>query len=150
MFLSAANTECSCEAILPNAPRSGKSCNTYLSAFGMMPSIMDAPCFKERLTCAAGQRRASSQENAIAGSSVPGAPKRIWRYVISCSSYGNARAGASSMDQRRCRPAPGMMGQVAVNPLQRMRFKPQKEPFFELATERLPESGARFEARNPS
>jgi hypothetical protein len=31
---------------------------------------------------------------------------------------------------------------------QRMIFKPQKETFFELATERLPDSGARFEARN--
>ena len=31
-----------------------------------------------------------------------------------------------------------------------MIFKPQKETFFELATERLPDSGARFEARNPS
>jgi hypothetical protein len=33
---------------------------------------------------------------------------------------------------------------------QGMIFKPQKETFFELATERLPDSGARFEARNPS
>ena len=33
---------------------------------------------------------------------------------------------------------------------QRMVFEPQKQAFFELATERLPDSGARFEARNPS
>src|SRR2546425_5769132 len=38
MFLSAAHTGYSCEVILPNAPRSGKSCTTHLSAFGMMPS----------------------------------------------------------------------------------------------------------------
>src|SRR5712691_5147604 len=31
-----------------------------------------------------------------------------------------------------------------------MVFEPQQEAFFELATERLPDSGARFEARNPS
>jgi hypothetical protein len=31
-----------------------------------------------------------------------------------------------------------------------MIFKPEHEAFFELATERLPDSGARFEARNPS
>jgi hypothetical protein len=29
-------------------------------------------------------------------------------------------------------------------------FKPEKETFFELTTERLPNSGARFEAGNPS
>src|SRR5215510_8069780 len=29
-------------------------------------------------------------------------------------------------------------------------FEPQQEAFFELATERLPDSGARFEARHPS
>jgi|SRR5712691_5317047 len=52
MFLSAAPMGCSCEVILPNAPRSGntlslsradasgKSCNTHLSAFGMVPSRM--------------------------------------------------------------------------------------------------------------
>src|SRR6266567_1724959 len=33
---------------------------------------------------------------------------------------------------------------------QGMIFKPQKEPFFELATEWLPDSRACFEARNPS
>ncbi len=31
-----------------------------------------------------------------------------------------------------------------------MVVEPEQEAFFELATERLPESGARFEARNPS
>src|SRR2546430_3834624 len=31
-----------------------------------------------------------------------------------------------------------------------MVFEPQQEAFFELATERLPDSGARFEARHPS
>ncbi len=31
-----------------------------------------------------------------------------------------------------------------------MIFKPQKETFFELATERLPDNRARFEAGNPS
>ena len=33
---------------------------------------------------------------------------------------------------------------------QGMIFKPQKETFFELATERLPDNRARFEAGNPS
>ena len=33
---------------------------------------------------------------------------------------------------------------------QRMIFEPQKETFFKLATERLPESGTCFEAGNPS
>src|SRR5258708_15783506 len=33
---------------------------------------------------------------------------------------------------------------------QRMVFEPQKETFFKLATEWLPDSGARFEARHPS
>jgi hypothetical protein len=33
---------------------------------------------------------------------------------------------------------------------QRMVFEPQKETFFKLATEWLPDSGARFEAGNPS
>ncbi len=33
---------------------------------------------------------------------------------------------------------------------QGMVFEPQKETFFELATERLPDSGIHFEARNPS
>ncbi len=33
---------------------------------------------------------------------------------------------------------------------QRMIFKPHQKAFFELATERLPDYGTRFEARNPS
>src|ERR1051326_8347795 len=33
---------------------------------------------------------------------------------------------------------------------QGMIFKPQKKTFFELTTKRLPDHGARFEARNPS
>jgi hypothetical protein len=33
---------------------------------------------------------------------------------------------------------------------QRMVFEPQKEAFFKLATEWLPDSGTCFEARNPS
>jgi hypothetical protein len=31
-----------------------------------------------------------------------------------------------------------------------MIFKPEQQAFFELTTERLPDRGARFEARNPS
>ena len=43
---------------------------------------------------------------------------RIRRYTVSCSSSASSADGGSSRDQRRCRPAPEMIGQVSVAPLQ--------------------------------
>ncbi len=83
LFLSAANTTCACEVILPNAPRSG----TVLSLSRRFPeagkratpislpiaddALTDVPCFNERLTCAAERLQAFCQENEIPGPSAP-------------------------------------------------------------------------------
>ena len=45
---------------------------------------------------------------------------RIRRYTVSCSFSVRSADGGSSSDQRRCRPAPEVIGQVSVRPLQRI------------------------------
>src|SRR5207302_9821655 len=78
----AATTGYSCEVILPHEPRSGNALSLshrlrigeivqHTSLCFQDEAITDVPCFNERLTCAVEQRRSSSQENAIPGSSAP-------------------------------------------------------------------------------
>ena len=53
---------------------------------------------------------------------------RIRRYCSSRSEGDACLGGGSSIDQKRCRPAPGTMGQVSARPLQRMTPSSQERP----------------------
>ena len=53
---------------------------------------------------------------------------RMRRNCSSRSERDACLGGGSSIDQKRCRPAPGMMGQVSVRPLQRMTPSSQETP----------------------
>ena len=80
-------------------------------------------------------QRSHDIRQVVMGSALKRVANRKWRVVWDRQSIGARKLRAN------------IAARIAFH--LGMIFKPQQETFFELATERLPDHGARFEARNP-